>query len=369
MGRKILPAALALLVGLALGPASVSHAEVIPGVDEPFDPPNYYSPTSISYPDSAPSLFTLRELLGGSFHEAVNRIIENNLSHNIFHFNIRQELSDMVNSSSASVGGGDVYDYFRDLKNQLINSQFGQLLAQVVDIVNLADRNMQSWRGFGLPSGADGSLVPYLNMQAQHMDRYGNRKDNGSIIGGDVTETNNAIISVLGQNTTDNRTSLDAEKAKEIFMLEPKSEGEFLLTSSSDYDIDARDRWYLEQLRQIMLSSSNISGDQQSILAAGDYASELSAATDGNLQAKQARDLAQTLNTQVKLDGEELRNKLIQLKIMERMYEADKRNREESAIRGNSMSIADPYNTDYLNYIKNEYGYERGTSNPMPDFK
>ena len=48
--------------GLLVG-ASFAYAFVpIPGVDIPYDPANYYSTVGVSIPDSAPSIFTLREL-------------------------------------------------------------------------------------------------------------------------------------------------------------------------------------------------------------------------------------------------------------------------------------------------------------------
>lgn len=40
----------------------LSYARIIPGVDEPFDPANYWSLTSVSWPDSAPSIYTLRDM-------------------------------------------------------------------------------------------------------------------------------------------------------------------------------------------------------------------------------------------------------------------------------------------------------------------
>ncbi|MBS7213016.1 MAG: hypothetical protein KH045_10825, partial [Megamonas funiformis] len=42
----------------------IAHAG-IPGITEPFDPPNYYSPENVSIPDSAPSPFTLTDLANG----------------------------------------------------------------------------------------------------------------------------------------------------------------------------------------------------------------------------------------------------------------------------------------------------------------
>jgi len=52
------------LIAVVIIGCGVVYARIIPGVDEPFDPGNYYSPTSISYPDSAPSVFTMRDLAG-----------------------------------------------------------------------------------------------------------------------------------------------------------------------------------------------------------------------------------------------------------------------------------------------------------------
>ena len=60
--KKIL-ISLFLLITVIIGCGIVYAAWTpIPGVDIPYDPPNYYSPTSISYPDSAPSVFTMRDL-------------------------------------------------------------------------------------------------------------------------------------------------------------------------------------------------------------------------------------------------------------------------------------------------------------------
>ncbi len=56
---------------VGIGSYGVGHARVIPGVDEPYDPANYYSMTSISYADSAPSPFALKDLArqGGNVYD------------------------------------------------------------------------------------------------------------------------------------------------------------------------------------------------------------------------------------------------------------------------------------------------------------
>lgn len=46
----------------------------IPGITEPYDPPNYYSPTSVSVPDSEPSPFALTDLARQDYqvHDVTN---------------------------------------------------------------------------------------------------------------------------------------------------------------------------------------------------------------------------------------------------------------------------------------------------------
>lgn len=76
----------------------LSYARIIPGVDEPFDPGNYYSLVSISWPDSAPSTFTLRDIAGS---------------------------------------GGKVYDPWRDKEQQAKNKDVkGWLEAQIQQTLN-----------------------------------------------------------------------------------------------------------------------------------------------------------------------------------------------------------------------------------------
>lgn len=64
-----------LLIILTILLLSISIAFAgIPGITEPFDPPNYYSPTSVSIPDSAPSPFALKDLAaqGYKVHDVIN---------------------------------------------------------------------------------------------------------------------------------------------------------------------------------------------------------------------------------------------------------------------------------------------------------
>ena len=69
---KIIRSLLTILTILLLS-ISIAFAG-IPGITEPFDPPNYYSPTSVSIPDSAPSPFALKDLAaqGYKVHDVIN---------------------------------------------------------------------------------------------------------------------------------------------------------------------------------------------------------------------------------------------------------------------------------------------------------
>lgn len=70
--KKILFIAAGIIAGISA--AGISHAHIIPGVDVPYDPANYYSPTSISYADSAPSAFAMRELSRGDVYDYTRHI-------------------------------------------------------------------------------------------------------------------------------------------------------------------------------------------------------------------------------------------------------------------------------------------------------
>ena len=92
MGRKHFPrgkaAVIAVLV-LVLGGFGMVSARVIPGIDEPYNPPAYYSLTEISW-ENSPSPFALRDL---------------------------------------AANGGNVYDYTRHIKSILFGDNFKDILA------------------------------------------------------------------------------------------------------------------------------------------------------------------------------------------------------------------------------------------------
>ena len=72
---------------------------------EPFDPPNYYNPLTVSIPDSAPSPFALRDL---------------------------------------AEQGGTVYDMTRDIKSVLYGEKFLNILTTIVEKLGIAKIDHQS---------------------------------------------------------------------------------------------------------------------------------------------------------------------------------------------------------------------------------
>ncbi len=92
----------AALCACFMGAAGIGYAWSIPGVTEPYDPPNYYSPTSISWADSAPSPFALKDL---------------------------------------AANGGNVYDYTRHIKSILYGTKFVSWLEKLTAKLGIEEEN------------------------------------------------------------------------------------------------------------------------------------------------------------------------------------------------------------------------------------
>ena len=86
------------VLGASITGVHFSHAYDIPGIDCPYDPANYYSPTSISWADTANPSFFFRDLG-------------------------RQ--------------GGSVYDPSREIKSVLFGNDFGKILGVVLEKIGI----------------------------------------------------------------------------------------------------------------------------------------------------------------------------------------------------------------------------------------
>ena len=131
---------IALLAAVVLGIGmSVSYAHIVPGWDEPYDPPNYYSPTNISIPDSAPSPFALRELMRGDVYDYTRHI--------------------------KSILFGDHYaDIYQNLFAQLMN-EIRDMTGMSKNAIARTERSVEDGFGSSKDIGAT-SDIPYLEEQS-----------------------------------------------------------------------------------------------------------------------------------------------------------------------------------------------------------
>ena len=115
-GAKLSLMAVGVVAMLTGGIGVTSAWHHIPGVTEPFDPPNYYNPLTVSIPDSAPSPFALRDL---------------------------------------AAQGGHVYDMTRDIKSVLYGEKFLNILTTIVEKLGIAKIDHQSVSSDLLAEGTD----------------------------------------------------------------------------------------------------------------------------------------------------------------------------------------------------------------------
>ena len=115
-GAKISLMAVGVVAMLMGGIGVTSAWHHIPGVTEPFDPPNYYNPLTVSIPDSAPSPFALRDL---------------------------------------AAQGGTVYDMTRDIKSVLYGEKFLNILTTILQKLGISTINHQSVSSDLLAEGTD----------------------------------------------------------------------------------------------------------------------------------------------------------------------------------------------------------------------
>lgn len=107
MKKKILSLLAVLMAGFCVG-YGVVYAEVIPGWDRPWDPPNYYSHETISWADTNNPSFFYRDL---------------------------------------GWQGGNVYDKKRDVQSGYEKAHFLDWLTQEIKILGLQIINMTPWGG------------------------------------------------------------------------------------------------------------------------------------------------------------------------------------------------------------------------------
>lgn len=329
MRKKIAALTCVAVMGFSFGVMSVTFAEIIPGVDEPFDPTAYYSPTAISWADSAPSPFALRDLASN---------------------------------------GGQVYDYTRHIKSILFGDTFEKILGVEGDKTKLEKKNTDNWSEHSISSTISRTLSILKGMGGEHRDKSGN------VIGssddwasGSVNDNNKKVLERLGKNHMDNVTSYDlSTQAGGLFWGVDMGDEGMGRTKTSEAEQVA---WIRKAYNEIGESSRNIAADQQQILAANEYALSLSSEAEGKVQAMIADTMARTVHTQALVDRSELYNKLLQMESIDWMEKIDEEQHANDIKESFSYHVANPSDENAYKYAKENYGIEKIQGHGMPDFK
>lgn len=127
-----------VLTGVAFSTAIVL-AKDIPGVTRPYDPPNYYSPTSVSYPDSRYTPFTMHDLARNGY--AVRDVILNKKSI----VSDIKSLSDMINNITSVLNLSDEQTPLsKDVSTKHL-AAFGGILARTHDYTGFLRNDLNAW--------------------------------------------------------------------------------------------------------------------------------------------------------------------------------------------------------------------------------
>ena len=317
------------MLGFSFGAMSVSFAEIIPGVDEPYDPTAYYSPTAISWADSAPSPYAVRDLVSN---------------------------------------GGRVYDYTRHIKSILFGDTFEKILGVENDKTKLSEKNTENWSNHSIGSTISRTISILKSMGGEHRDKT------GTVIGSSddwssssVNENNKKVLERLGKNHMDNLTSYDlSNQVGGLFWGVDMGDEGLGRTKTSEA---AQVAWIRKTYNEIGESSKNIASDQQQIIAANEYALSLSSEAEGKVQALIADTMARTVHTQALVDRNELYSKLLQMKSIEWIEKLDNEQHANDIKESFSYHMANPSDENAYKYAKEHYGIEKIQGHGMPDFK
>jgi hypothetical protein len=205
---------------VGIGSYGIGHARVIPGVDEPYDPVNYYSMTSISYADSAPSPFALKDLA-------------------------RQ--------------GGNVYDYARHMKAIMATQNMESWLSTAVERFGITIKNMNP---------LDNSILTTVQRNIASL----NADTNSSSLGDKTMDFWKSTIFRNDEGYEDENTFKAQDQyqaAAEIYKLYGNNAKGFIDTASSEQ----------ANIAAIMEASNNAEGEMQADQAKADAMAMVEAET------------------------------------------------------------------------------------------
>lgn len=146
-----------IISGFALGYGAVqARWHPVAGIDYPLDPPNYYSLTSISYPDSAPSIFTLRDIAGqgGSVYDYERHLKS---------IDAVQNLTDWLTQALEALG----------IRIANTTPMSGDILyPSTEDIAKLNKNTRQKWMGTDAASFLQGTLLRSYDRYDEDTNTY-----------------------------------------------------------------------------------------------------------------------------------------------------------------------------------------------------
>lgn len=269
-----------MLCGVQIG-----MAKVIPGVDEPFDPGNYYSPFSISWADSAPSVYALHDLADN---------------------------------------GGHVIDHKRLEKSKEYNANFEEILKNAKEMLNLNLLRML---------GLDDLLKTNLDSTLKRKFKETNKIATDGI----VDDTKLRVGDSWGK-------AADTEISDQQRYLSNK---------------------YLEITKvseDALESSSKGSKDVAKVLEEMNNA-------EGTMQFLQAQARLKALKQDAMNNEMAMRAALLNLRAVHDAAEVNRLNKDAEAMSKSMISFPDPYNTKYIEKMRELYGQEKPVHSVFPDFK
>lgn len=331
MLKKIAALTCITVMGFSFGVMGVTFAKhhKVAGVDYPYDPTAYYSPTAISWADSAPSRFALEDLAGA---------------------------------------GMQVYDYVRHMKSILANEKLMEILGIEKDKSDIEKKNTDNWINHGMSTRIQQTLDVINRLGNTHKDKNGNASPYKQVSSASVADSTRELVEILMESHMDNVTNHDipAQMENNLFWSSSSMDSEGVgITPTDPYQQHA---WIQNACTEIMESAKNIQDDQLQIIAANKYALQLSEEAEGNTQVMGAATFAQTVRTQALVNMSELLNKMVELKMIQSMQRNDDKMHAQSYINSTSYHVVNPTDETSYNYARENYGIEKMQGNGMPDF-
>lgn len=330
MKKKLAILTTVIVAGFSFGVMTVTFARHHPvaGVDYPYDPTAYYSQTVISWADSAPSTYALRDLAGQ---------------------------------------GGQVYDLTRHLKSIIFGDLFVDILGVENEKSKIDEKNTENWANSSIGSTISKTLSILKGLGNEHRDKYGNVTKNGDWSSSSVNDNNKKILETLERNHLDNVTNYDFTTQAGGLFWGGDLEDEGINRKATSPAAQAA--WIKQTSSEIGESTKNIAADQRQIIAANEYALQLSEEAEGKVQAMIAKTIAQTIYNQALVDRNEMITKLLQLKSIDVMEKIDTEQHIQDLKDDFSYIAPSPTDENAYNYAKKTYGIEKLEGHGMPDFK